>query len=288
MVDSDLAYSNIVGGVKLFGISGTSTVANTSSGTAEASDILTNKTAWVKGVPVSGAIVPLTLSPDTNVVSAGYYAGTSLNQVDPDLASGNIVTGVTIFGIQGKAGAEVPVVPLPRTGQTNSYYAADDGALQRGKKWPTARFVAGTGLMSTCIIDNLTGLMWAKDASLYGQMTWSNAVTNCHALTTLGGTNDWRLPNVRELRSLLDYGQYEPALPAGHPFTNVMWNAAPLDKFYWTSTTYVIPKSWPDPYDVSNALCVNMRNAASLKRKKSLPGYVWPVRTHVTSIQNRP
>ena len=41
---------------------------------------------------------------------------------------------------------------------------------------------------------------------------------------------DWRLPNLREMQSLMDYGQYAPALPAGHPFFNV-------ESLYWTSTT---------------------------------------------------
>ena len=30
---------------------------------------------------------------------------------------------------------------------------------------------------------------------------------------------DWRLPNVKELQSLIDFGQQNPSLPAGHPFT---------------------------------------------------------------------
>ena len=41
---------------------------------------------------------------------------------------------------------------------------------------------------------------------------------------------DWRLPNVRELQSLIDYG-LKPALPSGHPFTRT------YPFYYWTSTT---------------------------------------------------
>jgi hypothetical protein len=43
---------------------------------------------------------------------------------------------------------------------------------------------------------------------------------------------DWHLPNVRELNSLIDYGNYSPALPSGHPFINVQSNG-----YYWLSTT---------------------------------------------------
>ncbi len=44
-----------------------------------------------------------TLDPANDTVAAGYYAATTLHAVDADLASGNIKSGVTIFG---KAGAD--------------------------------------------------------------------------------------------------------------------------------------------------------------------------------------
>jgi hypothetical protein len=44
---------------------------------------------------------------------------------------------------------------------------------------------------------------------------------------------DWRLPNVRELHSLINYGVAEvPSLPVDHPFVNV-WA-----RWYWTSTSH--------------------------------------------------
>jgi len=42
---------------------------------------------------------------------------------------------------------------------------------------------------------------------------------------------DWRLPNVKELQSLIDYSTYNPSLPDSHPFTNVQSAA------YWSSTS---------------------------------------------------
>ena len=41
----------------------------------------------------------------------------------------------------------------------------------------------------------------------------------------------WRLPNIRELYSVIDFGQSRPALPPGHPFFGVQ------DGYYWSSTT---------------------------------------------------
>lgn len=44
------------------------------------------------------------------------------------------------------------------------------------------------------------------------------------------GYEDWRLPNRFELESLLDLGTFGPALPSGHPFTNVQ------SDYYWSSS----------------------------------------------------
>ena len=137
--------------------------------------------------------------------------------------------------------------PVPKTGQTVSYATGDDGDLQMGVAWPNPRFTDnGDGT----ITDNLTGLIWLKDANCIatnypgfdndgtagdGMVTWQ------HALDFVAGINDgtyplcgagktdWRLPNVRELHSLIHYGFYNPALPntegtgkwtEGDPFTN--------------------------------------------------------------------
>ena len=67
--------------------------------------------------------------------------------------------------------------------------------------------------------------------------TWANALTLAATLADgIGGLpdgsnpGDWRLPNIRELQSLVDYGRYNPALPENAPFTEVQ-------NFYWSSTT---------------------------------------------------
>jgi hypothetical protein len=76
--------------------------------TAAAGDILSGKTAITRGVGtgeavVTGTIAAQTLSADSETVTAGIYAGTTLSAVDADLATGNIRSGKTIFGINGAA-----------------------------------------------------------------------------------------------------------------------------------------------------------------------------------------
>jgi hypothetical protein len=160
------------------------------------------------------------------------------------------------------------VICLPKTGQTTSYATGDDGDLEMGVAWPDPRFADnGDGT----ITDNLTGLMWTKDANLPdGSKMWYQAL-NYVARMNAGiyknfGYTDWRLPNRKELFSLIDRSQDHPALPAGHPFTNVQ------DRAYWSSSNYE-----------SGAWEVNMWSGdVGIDPKISIWGNymrsVWPVR----------
>ena len=65
------------------------------------------------------------------------------------------------------------------------------------------------------VTDTCTGLMWQKDrtdtdndgiADDTDRLPWCDALAYCENLE-LGGRDDWRLPNVRELHSIVDYGR---------------------------------------------------------------------------------
>jgi hypothetical protein len=149
-----------------------------------------------------------------------------------DLESGIIVeegkgtVGLYSWPVRGSSSL------VSKTGQTTSYAAGDDGNLQMGVALPATRFTAGAGDEINCVTDNLTGLMWTKDADLYGNASfWSDGLGYANSLDLCGYT-DWRLPNKNELYSLIDRSQSAPALASSHPFTNVK-----TDKKYWTSTS---------------------------------------------------
>ena len=57
-------------------------------------------TNWIPDL-TDVVVTPQTLDPASNVVAQGFYAATTLDAVDADLAVGNIKTGVVIFGITG-------------------------------------------------------------------------------------------------------------------------------------------------------------------------------------------
>jgi hypothetical protein len=145
------------------------------------------------------------------------------------------------------------------------------------------------------VTDNHSGLMWTKDADLfsqvgnpYGWQNWSDAINSCKTCS-VGGYDNWRLPQIRELMSLIHRAFYNPPLPdtlgtghwtSGNPFTNVMsemeMNGYTLTNYYWSSTTAVIYNN-----DPSYAWVVNMYNGDVLYEPKEDPYpfvSVWCVR----------
>ncbi|MBF0565812.1 MAG: DUF1566 domain-containing protein [Nitrospirae bacterium] len=151
------------------------------------------------------------------------------------------------------------------TGQTQSYHFGDDGAIKAGAVWPSPRFIDnGDGTVT----DNLTGLMWTRNANLAaGTKTWQQALDYVASMNTGSGTydhTDWRLPNMKELRSLTDYSKYSVALPTGNPYTNAQLY------FYWSSST--IARS------PSGAWVVSMDDGGDYRYYKTSNLYVWPVR----------
>ena len=133
---------------------------------------------------------------------------------------------------QGKGKSSKIPAPVPQTGQTVPYADGDDGDLQTGVPWPSPRFSdKGDGTVK----DNLTGLIWLQNANCFGTRSWFDALNDCNTLASgdCGLTDgslvgDWRLPNRKELESLMDFG-YDSALPFRPPFVNFGWK-------YWTST----------------------------------------------------
>lgn len=81
--------------------------------------------------------------------------------------------------------------------------------------------------------DRLTGLMWLQHLDIArGPVEWSEALRAVREANRRGmaGFSDWRLPNIRELESLVDLENHSPALSRGHPFHSVQAG-------YWSSTT---------------------------------------------------
>jgi hypothetical protein len=147
------------------------------------------------------------------------------------------------------------VIPCEDTGH--------DGDFQAGVAWPEPRFVSH----DETVIDRLTGLMWTRNANLAEfPLMWEEALGYVGEMSAseMYGFADWRLPNRRELFSLVSHVQTNPSLAAGHPFMNVFTG------YYWTSTTCArLP---------SQAWYVHFGGGRVFKGMKHGSYMVWPVR----------
>ncbi len=93
--------------------------------------------------------------------------------------------------------------------------SGQDAAFRAGLAWSEKRF----DVQGDIVLDQATGLAWARDASLAGfPLTWKEALAFIDDMNT-GielGFSDWRLPNRRELRSLVSHQTRRPSLPEDH------------------------------------------------------------------------
>jgi hypothetical protein len=175
----------------------------------------------------------------------------------------SLVAGVVLaLGWAGSAGA----IDFPATGQTTAYTAnkndnfaplvavPDDGTVQAGATLSYTDNGDGT------ITDDNTGLMWEKKGDNGGLHDkdngyyWSYSGTqetiwdwlddvNVEGGTGFAGYNDWRIPNAKELQSLVNYQNPPPMISA--PFhsncvagATVLTGSCTVVGSYWSSTTW--------------------------------------------------
>lgn len=162
------------------------------------------------------------------------------NAAQPDAWIDLLVGVKQVFDITDfffRVAAPGGVVSLPRTTQTVLFQAGDDGDYEKGLtlERPQVEVARFTDNGDGTITDAATGLMWVKDpftdigAPFNAGMTWANALINCEALI-FAGHDDWRLPNIFELTSLLNFSRNNPCI-------NTTFFPNTQDYIYWSSTT---------------------------------------------------
>lgn len=87
-----------------------------------------------------------------------------------------------------------------------------------------------TATSGVVVRDRVTGLTWERSVDLGGRL-WADAGAYCDGLS-LDGHDDWRLPTLIELVSLVDFTQQNPSIDA------TAFPATPADSF-WTSSPVV-------------------------------------------------
>jgi len=163
---------------------------------------------------------------------------------------GYIQTGqMTCHDTQGK---EIPCIG-----------SGQDAEFKRGIPWLDPRFEGRDDI----VMDLLTGLVWMRNANIAEYpLTWQESldyISDMNIRKALG-YDDWRLPNRRELRSLMSHQTRKPSLPEGHPFKNVFLG------WYWMSTTAAINPAY--------AWYIHLEGARMFYGNKNQYYLLWPVR----------
>ncbi|MBT5705492.1 MAG: DUF1566 domain-containing protein [Verrucomicrobia bacterium] len=176
---------------------------------------------------------------------------------------------VELFARDMELAAQKQVYRVPQTGQDVCWdnvsedptvphsaipcEGSNQGGARRAGLAPPDPEVRFTDNGDGTITDNFTNLIWLKAGDCIAATSWEealDAVANLHgtgrkfsrcSLTDQSVRGEWRLPNVNEIMSLMDYGNIGPCLPEGHSFE---LSLSPGQNGYWTSTTYALPSEF--------------------------------------------
>ena len=190
---------------------------------------------------------------DETYFSVGYGDENSLSHGDKGterLIDGQVVSSTlyvsntfgileTVFGfnfIDGRIKGYPTNYSVPEDGQAKHFYVL----YVRGKTTYGSNLFHDNG--DGTISDNATGLMWMQNDNGIG-LTWKDALSYAENFR-YGGYSDWRLPDTKELQSIVDYTR-SPA-KTNSASINPIFNCTQIKNeagnkdypWYWSSTTF--------------------------------------------------
>ena len=86
------------------------------------------------------------------------------------------------------------------------------------------------------VTDNRTKLLWQRDMQANPLSSWSDAKTHCTDLFLKG--KGWRLPNVKELQTILD------RTTGVSPAVDLIFFGDTIGSWHWTATQATAPTAW--------------------------------------------
>ncbi len=161
-----------------------------------------------------------------------FHTLTEIYNAIPTISSSTVKQGTTILGVAGSLGQGAmatnqsicydvsgTVITCVNTGT----YPGQDGYYKKGIA------ISYTDNGDGTVKDNGTGLTWQKQDN-GATMTWAAGLQYCANNTAALPGSGWRLPNINELLSLVDYARAAPTINS--VFTSTQSNS------YWAATTY--------------------------------------------------
>ena len=215
--------------------------------------------------PTQGVCNPK-LEIDPAKILRGYtYLGIKGTYDATNLTPDNIKNGVAFGnGLTGEFKSA-----LPDTGQEKLYFANDDSDYNASNSTTCDRTSSGDDPSFTdngdgTITDNCTNLEWKKClepdisttdcAGIHSNYSWKSAMARCEGLNFAGHTN-WRLPNINELLSIVNYQKNDIGVPddPNDPAVNKIFFPYTIGG-NWSSTTLVsdAEKAWYVNFIVGN------------------------------------
>jgi len=164
---------------------------------------------------------------DGQIVSSTLYVSTTFGALE------------TVFGfnfIDGRIKGYPTTFTVPECGTAKHFYVL---YVRGNTDYGTNQFVDnGDGT----ITDNATGLMWMQNDNGTGVL-WENALSFAENFT-YAGFSDWRLPDTKELQSIVDYTR-SPAETSSAAI-NPLFNCTQITNeggvadypWYWSNTTF--------------------------------------------------
>jgi len=201
-------------------------------------------------------------------VEAGVY--TVINH-----GTGERFSDIAVPGIA--ADDDGAIAPVASTGQVNNYAFGDDGDFQLGLAIPGERFTDnGDGTF----VDNLTGITWLGIRDCIVKRYWASGLeyanslaansSDCPSLDDGSEAGEWRVPNIKELYSLVDVSDNSPSWARGIPYSGT-WSDFPWD-YYWSSTSF-------EPVPEINAFAMDSGFGLIDSYTKDLNQFwIWPIR----------
>lgn len=113
---------------------------------------------------------------------------------------------------------DATAITCPAEGE--AFYGQDAQFTGNAPSYTDNGSSASSGQAGT-VTDNVTGLMWSQSPDLNGdgtidiedKLTYEEALASAETFA-LGGYDDWRLPTIKELYSLIDFSGLDPSGPA--------------------------------------------------------------------------